>query len=64
MPSSQSVQFLESVPREMQRDLDAIFRRATSALVEERISEASFQSFRVVWQVAAGDVGRENHRSS
>lgn len=49
-------QFLKSESLEIQRDLDAIFKRAVNALVEERISQESFQSFRVVWQIATGDV--------
>ena len=53
---SQFAQFLKSESLEIQRDLDAIFKRAVNALVEERISQESFQSFRVVWQIAVGDV--------
>ena len=63
LQSSQFVQFLKSASQEIQRDLDAILRRATTALVEERISQKSFQSFRVVWQIAAGGVERESHQS-
>ncbi|MBF2067779.1 MAG: TAXI family TRAP transporter solute-binding subunit [Calothrix sp. C42_A2020_038] len=52
---SDLAQFLESETSEIRQDLSAIFKRAVSALVEERISQDSFQSFRVIWQVAAGD---------
>ena len=57
---SQFAQFLKSESLEIQRDLDAIFKRAVNALVEERISQESFQSFRVVWQIAVGDVDKPN----
>ncbi len=52
---SQFEQFLESEHLEIRRDLDSIFKRAVNALVEERISQESFQSFRVVWQIATGE---------
>jgi TRAP transporter TAXI family solute receptor len=55
---SQIEQFLETEHLEIRRDLDAIFKRAVNALVEERISQESFQSFRVVWQIATGDAER------
>ncbi len=52
-------QFLESESLEIRRDLDSILKRAVNALIEERISQESFQSFRVIWQIAKGDVDRE-----
>ncbi|WP_166482210.1 TAXI family TRAP transporter solute-binding subunit [Scytonema sp. UIC 10036] len=55
---SQFEQFLETEHLEIRRDLDSIFKRAVNALVEERISQESFQSFRVVWQIATGDADR------
>ncbi|WP_017316745.1 TAXI family TRAP transporter solute-binding subunit [Mastigocladopsis repens] len=57
---SQLSQFKESESLEIWRDLDAIFKRAVNALVEERISQESFQSFRVVWQIAVGDVDQDS----
>lgn len=38
--------------------MDAIFKRAAEALVEERVSAESFQSFRTVWQIATSEIGR------
>lgn len=55
---------LESKILQIRQDLDAIFKRAVNALVEERISQDSFQSFRVIWQIAIGGVERDSHRSS
>lgn len=52
---SELTKFLDSETSEICQDLNAIFKRAVNALVEERISQESFQSFRVIWQVAAGD---------
>jgi hypothetical protein len=51
-----STKFLQSEILEIRRDLNAIFKRAVNALVEERISQESFQSFRVIWQVAADGI--------
>jgi TRAP transporter TAXI family solute receptor len=48
--------FLQSEILEIHRDMNAIFKRAVNALVEERISQESFQSFRVIWQVAADSI--------
>jgi TRAP transporter TAXI family solute receptor len=45
-------QLLEVGCNKFRQDLDAIFKRSVNALVEERISQESFQSFRVVWQIA------------
>ncbi|MBW4605174.1 MAG: TAXI family TRAP transporter solute-binding subunit [Calothrix sp. FI2-JRJ7] len=59
---SDATKFLESEILEIRRDLNAIFKRAVNALVEERISQESFQSFRVIWQVAADGIKQENHR--
>ncbi|MBW4671675.1 MAG: hypothetical protein KME60_30675 [Cyanomargarita calcarea GSE-NOS-MK-12-04C] len=56
-------QFLESESLEIRRDLDAILKRAVNALVEERISQESFQSFRVIWQIAKGDLNQERMRT-
>ncbi len=36
---------------EVRQELDAVLKRAVRALVEERISQESFQSFRVIWQI-------------
>lgn len=55
-------EFLKGEMLEIRRDLDAIFKRTVNALVEERISQESFQAFRVIWQVAAGDVMQDNYR--
>ncbi|MBW4671465.1 MAG: TAXI family TRAP transporter solute-binding subunit [Cyanomargarita calcarea GSE-NOS-MK-12-04C] len=57
-------QFIECKSLEIRQDLEAIFKRAVNALVEERISQESFQSFRVIWQIAVGEVERESSRSS
>jgi flagellin-specific chaperone FliS len=53
---SELTKFIESETLEIRQDLNAIFKRAVNALVEERISQESFQSFRVIWQVAADDI--------
>ena len=53
---SDSTKFLQSEILEIRRDMNAIFKRAVNALVEERISQESFQSFRVIWQVAADGI--------
>lgn len=42
----------------IRQDLEAILKRSVNALVEERISTDSFQSFRVVWQIAVGEVNK------
>lgn len=47
---------LKSESQNIRQDLEAILKRAVNALVEERISQDSFQSFRVVWQIAVGEV--------
>lgn len=44
--------FLDGIGQDIRQDLDTILKRAVKALVEERISQESFQSFRVVWQIA------------
>lgn len=44
--------FLDGIGEDIRQDLDKILKRAVKALVEERISQESFQSFRVVWQIA------------
>jgi hypothetical protein len=44
--------FLDEIAQDIRQDLDTILKRAVKALVEERISQESFQSFRVVWQIA------------
>ena len=45
--------------KNIRQDLEAIFKRSVNALVEERISQDSFQSFRVVWQIAVGEVTQD-----
>jgi hypothetical protein len=52
---SELTKFLESETLEIRQDLNAIFKPAVNALAKERISQESFQSFWVIWQVAAGD---------
>ncbi|MEM7726586.1 MAG: hypothetical protein AAF208_09465, partial [Cyanobacteria bacterium P01_A01_bin.45] len=47
--------FVEKERQEINRDLDTIFKRSVNALVSERISQESFQAFRVVWQIAKKD---------
>jgi TRAP transporter TAXI family solute receptor len=44
--------FWDGIGQDIRQDLDLILKRAVKALVEERISQESFQSFRVVWQIA------------
>lgn len=58
---SELTKFMESESLEIRQDLNAIFKRAVNALVEERISQESFQSFRVIWQVAVDDIKQESH---
>jgi uncharacterized protein len=41
---------------EIRRTLDNILKRAVEALVQERVSQESFQSFRTVWQIAVSDI--------
>lgn len=53
-------QFLESETQLIRDDLEVIFKRAVNALVEERISQDSFQTFRGIWQIAIEDVDRVN----
>ena len=53
---SKLTEFMKDEIMEIRRDLDAIFKRAVNALVEERITQESFQSFRVIWQIAIDDV--------
>ncbi|NJL09450.1 MAG: hypothetical protein HC908_02145 [Calothrix sp. SM1_7_51] len=58
---SDVAEFLKQETLEIKRDLDAIFKRTVNALVEERISQESFQVFRVIWQVAADDVMQDSN---
>lgn len=51
---------LSSELMEISQSLNTIFKRAVNALLEERISQESFQSFRVIWQIAVGDVEDES----
>ncbi|MEM7556277.1 MAG: TAXI family TRAP transporter solute-binding subunit [Cyanobacteria bacterium P01_A01_bin.84] len=52
-------QFIDSEHQEISRDLDAIFKRSVNALVSERISQDSFQAFRVIWQIAKKDTDED-----
>ena len=61
-PRLQNLEISELIKSENQnirQDLEVILKRAVNALVEERISQDSFQSFRVVWQIAVGEVPKE-----
>lgn len=51
-------QFLAKEAKLIRQDLEAIFKRAVDAMVEERISQDSFQAFRAIWQIAIDDVDR------
>jgi uncharacterized protein len=42
--------------KEIRRVLDVILKRAVNALIEERVSQESFQSFRTVWQIAVNEI--------
>lgn len=53
-------ELLKLESQNIRQDLEAILKRAVNALVEERISQDSFQSFRVVWQIAVGEVTQSN----
>ncbi len=52
-------ELLKLESKNIRQDLEAIFKRSVNALVEERISQDSFQSFRVVWQIAVGEVTQD-----
>ncbi|MEC4813095.1 MAG: hypothetical protein SAK29_07450, partial [Scytonema sp. PMC 1069.18] len=58
LSTSELFEFLDSETQEIRKDLDAILKRAVNALVEERISQDSFQSFRVIWQIAIDNLNR------
>lgn len=49
-------QFITSESKLIRADLEAIFKRAVNALVEERITQGSFQAFRGIWQIAVDEV--------
>lgn len=57
MPESPQ-SFKANSSERIRQALDSIFKRAAEALVEERVSAESFQSFRTVWQIATGEVAR------
>ena len=52
-------ELLKLESQNIRKDLEAILKRGVNALVEERISQDSFQSFRVVWQIAVAEVAKD-----